>query len=70
MPKAHRDFDPTDDTHVSDSYVICPWCGYRHGDAFEYKSGDRECVDCGNVFHVEVETTITFTTSKPKGGAR
>ncbi len=58
---------PNVEQQTSEHYVICPWCGYQHGDAWEFHSGDYECHGCEKLFHVEVERTVTYTTSA-RGG--
>lgn len=53
-------------------FVICPHCGERHGDAWEWCLDDtaREvhCDECGIIFMAWAEYDVTYH-SKPKGGA-
>lgn len=53
-----------------DEYVVCPHCGYKHNDAWEFRSGEHSCEGCNGVFRVAVETTRTYTTSKAEGESR
>ena len=40
----------TGDTCFEDD-VICPWCGYKFSDSWEFDNGgEMECEDCGNKF--------------------
>ena len=48
-------------------FPICPHCGAEDKDAwmeFCDRGQNLECFQCGMVFHVERNVTVTFTTSK------
>lgn len=51
--------------HAYQDFIICPWCGYRINDSWEFagKSGGTiECSDCGHEFEYEVHHEVTYTT--------
>lgn len=59
----------TDDSE----YVICPYCGYKHGDAWEWAAqeteGDRmECEECKNIFVFWAEHDVTYYARDVEGG--
>lgn len=45
-------------------HIVCPACGYTHGDAWEWGIFDRatqcECDDCGAPLIVWAETDVTY----------
>lgn len=50
---------------IIDDFPTCPHCGYQPSDTTEwYESGDWECPRCGKEFHVDVEHSMTYTTTK------
>jgi diadenosine tetraphosphatase ApaH/serine/threonine PP2A family protein phosphatase len=63
------------ETRLQD-HPVCPHCGYRHDDAWEWNFGpgldgdrnDIECGYCGETFDCErvVYTNYTTKPSKPK----
>ena len=50
-------------------HAVCPWCGYKDPDSWEYEEGETEaeCPNCGKEFTVIAELYMNYTT-KPKGG--
>lgn len=45
--------------------VICPWCDCQYPDPHDFpRSGDERCDRCGKKFRVDIEYTVTYTTSK------
>lgn len=47
--------------------VICPWCGYRFADSFEYASWyDEEtmCDRCGRRLCIDAVVDVTYTTTR------
>lgn len=46
--------------------VVCPHCGYEHGDSWEMCEGERECPECEKSFEMEREVSVSYTTSKIK----
>lgn len=46
---------------------VCPWCGHRHQDAWEWDadSEDTECDSCEREFHYERVVTVKYTTKVP-----
>ena len=51
------------DTDCTDD-VICPWCGYKHGDSWEFEEGEQECSDCGRQFELTRSVEISYSTTK------
>lgn len=51
---------------------ICPHCGHRHRDAWEWnfgpgldgESNGRECDECGESFDCERHVTVSYTTKQ------
>ena len=56
-----------DGDHAEMDEVVCPHCGYTHSDSQEFTSGRWECHDCGRSFDLDVNYTVTYTTSKYHG---
>ncbi|QQO40648.1 DNA binding protein [Bacillus phage 000TH008] len=52
---------------------VCPHCGHEYDDWWEYVDPvdmeadfEEECRECGEIFHVFMDTTITFVTLTSK----
>ena len=45
-------------------YVVCPWCGHKHGDAWEWAARRTEtrCDQCENMFTVNPDYVVTYHT--------
>jgi DNA-directed RNA polymerase subunit RPC12/RpoP len=45
--------------------IVCPHCGYEHGDSWEQSSdsGEFECNECEVTFFFERHTDVTYNTS-------
>ena len=53
------------------SSPICPHCGYKHPDSFEWDNeGDRACDSCGKEFDFERIVEVTWVTSKTDPSSR
>lgn len=57
----------------SNEYVVCPYCGEQHGDAWEWAAenteGDRmECQGCAKVFVYWAEHDVTYYARDIEGG--
>ena len=54
---------------TSDSeYVICPFCGYEHGDAWEWckqDAQDTKCDGCGKTFMCYAEHSVEYIAQVP-----
>lgn len=55
--------------HIATDEIVCPHCGYEHGDSFEYLNaghddGETECDGCGKRFRWFAEITVTYSTEK------
>ena len=48
----------------SDKFICCPYCGSDYGTDEMYKSQDCLCYECNKKFHVDIEYSATYTTSK------
>jgi hypothetical protein len=54
---------------------VCPHCGHRHDDAWEWNFGaglegdstDRYCDSCGGMFDCSREVTVYYTTRAAQG---
>ena len=52
-PKKQRD----------DDWAICPWCGHKHGDCWEWVTDmprTTRCDECDNLFTVEADYSVTY----------
>ena len=58
--KAGFDHEYTDE-------VVCPHCGYEHGDSWDMRDGEQDCSECGKPFVMERYTTVKYTTEKLEG---
>lgn len=50
------------------SLIECPWCGWTFNDSCDYETGDYECEACNKPIRVEVEMSVTYTTTKREDG--
>ena len=58
---------------INDTSPVCPHCGYKHDDAWEWNFGPglegdsngRECYRCGGVFDCERVVDVSYTTRVP-----
>jgi hypothetical protein len=50
--------------HTLTDEVVCPHCGYEHGDSWEWGEGEQECESCKAVFMVEIIITVEYTTTR------
>ena len=51
---------------VDDCYAVCPSCGYRHGDCWEWVTEypkEHECHGCGARLVVVADVAVTYTTT-------
>lgn len=50
---------------TDDSYAICPYCKYPHGDCWEWVSLEprtTQCDECGKQFEVWATCTVSYHT--------
>lgn len=52
--------------HECTDDVVCPYCGYTHGDSWEFQDGEHICQDCERLFILEQSVSVTYTTEKMK----
>lgn len=55
--------------HEYTQEIICPWCGYEHGDSWEHlrDSDDNfQCNDCDKYFSYERDIEVTYSTQRKK----
>lgn len=50
--------------HEYSDEVICPHCGYEHGDSWEMGEGDNECSECEKPFSMSRNVSVTYSTEK------
>lgn len=51
--------------HRHTDEIVCPWCGYKHGDSWEMGDEDtHECDECENTFSHYRDIEVTYTTWK------
>jgi len=60
--------DAIDHEHTPE--IVCPHCGEKQSDSWEYFAGQTESVDiecemCERPFHVQQFVDISYTSSKP-----
>jgi hypothetical protein len=46
--------------------IFCPWCGFECSEDDLHESTDTYCDVCGKEFHLEIEYTPYYSTSKIK----
>ncbi len=60
----------SDIEHEYTGEVVCPYCGYEHGDSWEYgmehdgDSTEIECCDCDKKFNATLSVEYNYSTSK------
>jgi len=57
----------TPEEQYDDEYAICPYCGEKYGDCWEWVTDQdeiTECFTCGKKFTVRAEPSVTYY-SKP-----
>lgn len=65
--ETNTNHDMSDIEHEYTSDPVCPHCGHKHRDAWEWDSdgsGQTECGECEKPFFWERIVTIEYTTSK------
>lgn len=63
---------------INDTVPVCPHCGYKHDDAWEWNFGaglegdsnGRECYICGGIFDCERVVDVSYTTRVPNEQAQ
>lgn len=55
--------------HEFTEEIVCPHCGYEHGDSYEYGDGRKDygrifCRKCVLEFAWSRDTTVTYSTQK------
>lgn len=60
--------DEMDIDHEYTKHMICPYCGYKQRDVWEFignnEDGDTDCGGCDKPFRWSVHRTETYTTKK------
>lgn len=61
-----KDFQDSEQNTSFQIWPICPHCGHKHVDAWEWQcdSGITNCEHCNNVFHYDRIVTVEYTTTK------
>ena len=55
------------DTSYQDD-VICPHCGHKFADSWEFDDGKLDCYECEKEFEIVRNVKITYSTYKIKEG--
>ena len=69
MSKELQYITPDEIDHRYTDEVVCPYCGYKHHNSYEY-FGDSdddtnlECVECGKEFIASRNVTVDYSTRK------
>jgi len=52
--------------HKYTDEIVCPYCGYKSSESYEYEwdDGELECDGCGKEFSYCREIEVTYTTTK------
>lgn len=53
--------------HDYEDEVVCPHCGYKHGDSWEMRDGEYQCPECDKSFELECHHSVTYSTTKKEG---
>jgi hypothetical protein len=52
--------------HNGTDEIVCPYCGYEHGDSWEFaeraSAGECDCDGCGKRFRWTQEIAVTYDT--------
>ena len=65
MTDPNREID-----HEYTDEIVCPWCGHRHQDSWEWfadspnEDTEGECGSCGKSFFVSEHRDITYSTKR------
>lgn len=59
---AEKEYNEID--YLSNDKIICPYCDTEKSSDDFNESDDTECHVCDNIFSVEVEYTVSYSTSK------
>lgn len=68
VEKEIKEWEEGDQDHEYTDEVVCPYCGYEHGDSWEL-SADSDEMDCGNCdqpFTYERNIEVTYSTKKKR----
>lgn len=62
MPAQNSSID-----HSVTNNIVCPWCGYKYRDSWEYSKDSMEltCRDCDEPFTMERNVSVTYSTYRP-----
>jgi DNA-directed RNA polymerase subunit RPC12/RpoP len=51
--------------HEYTDTIVCPYCGYKHEDVFEFSDdGETDCYKCGKEFSFTRIVTVEYSTEK------
>ena len=51
----------------AEDYIVCPYCGNHYGEEEMHNSMVVRCCHCSKKFNVEVEYSVSYSTSKMVG---
>ena len=53
--------------HEYTDEIVCPWCGYKYSDSWEFSDdGEEECPECEKNFSYNINTRVTYNTERKK----
>lgn len=59
------DGEETEIDHEYTDEIVCPHCGYEHGDSWEAPDdGEDDCEECGKPFRFVRDITVRYSTTK------
>jgi hypothetical protein len=44
--------------------IVCPHCGHKHRDSWEYGEGEHDCALCERPFDLTRDVSVTYSTEK------
>lgn len=59
--------------HEYTDEIVCPWCGYKFEDSWEFSCDDEDlglidCYECDKQFYASRNIRVTYSTEKPTYG--
>ena len=50
--------------HEYTEEIVCPYCGYKYSDSWEYdnEGGELECYECGKTFNYSKDVSVSYST--------
>lgn len=54
--------EEVDSDHTDE--IVCPYCGHRFTDSYEYEEGEVDCEDCGKEFVLTIHKYISYSSKR------